>query len=267
MVNPLKRFEPLGLALTASIAVSACSQGNMSVKQQYFLTAELDGNAVHYRVNIRANTVLSDAKFRQGWFPAEAVDSVFSEATGSDAGSTYDTRDKLKRQINTTLLELRKRYGEELLKAAPDGEKLTGLLLAENRLRYYAAREIGDDYDFSETMEFDPISGLITNRSGDKLVLILSANPDQIIQSIANFSEEEKTKAVIKGLVDFIGANARKDLDKKEALAEVERQRNIRAGLLIDAMLPRIDPANPDRQAVLANLEALRSEISGGLEQ
>ena len=254
------------LALAVLLFSAACTDGPLEIDEQYYLRASDGNNVNYYRITVSAETRLSKAEFRQGWYPVDALDALFGDVSDEAASRELETLTTLKRQINETLIELRKLYNAELVKLDTEIEayekKLRRLLEAEARLRRFASRSpdslAGDESIRFESADYDPAAPLITRRSGQRLVFILSADPDQIIQDIQRFAEDQKTQSVVQQLTDLLAATGRRELEARRGEAAASEEGDAKVAAQIDTLLAALggDPS-PSKARVLAELEAL----------
>ena len=205
---------------------SACTSGPMDVDEKYFLVARNDqGDANYYRVRISGATRVGDAKFRQGWYPADAVDAVFGELSAENEGKALATETRLRSQLDDAFVAAQEQY----LKAAlasdppPDPDVLRAKLEVFNNIRKLPPppREGADRTTF---IEYNPRAGLELRRSGQKPVMILSSDPDEIINKIVNVAEDAKTQELWYGMSEVLKARelakTASEVARQEVLAE-----------------------------------------------
>lgn len=241
---------------------AACSSGPLKVNERYYLAASdrRGENINYYRITIRGSTALSVADFRQGWYPADALDAVFGDVSAESEPSALATKRALAAQIDQALIAIRQKIADELTASngIPDMEnfeRVEKLRKAERELRIRARDQ--RDTDELVTIEYDPAGPLVTRRAGEKLIFVLSANPDEILQNIAGFAEEQKTQLEIANFSRIVASAFSRNADRK--LAEVQ-QIELSDQLIanqVDATLSSVQQ-DVSQQNVLAQLRALR---------
>lgn len=250
---------------------AACTSGPLNVSEQYYLVAENDESRNYYRITVEVDTMLSEAQFRQGWYPEFAVDQLFGAPTAENAGEGVKTREELKKLQNAALIELRRQYIEEL-KNGRDKDKLTDILQAQARLRL-SPTELNGSLSETVVSEYNPGSSLVTRRDGEKLVLFLSANPDEIIQKIKSISDQAKTQASLSKFVDAMVFSTKSEKRKEENRYNRELLSDKVISAQIEIALQSIESASDDSERInaIAALEALqfaiRQEIESGAER
>lgn len=95
-----------------------------------------------------------------------------------------------------------------------------------------------------------------TFRSDEKLVFVLSANPDTIIRSISQIANDNETKAAIQRFANVIVEGAKADVDVKKANAGVAAKADVFLAGQVDALAQTID-RKPDRDTVVLQTEGL----------
>ena len=112
---PWRLKIPVLMTLTL-FYLAGCTQGPLQISEQFILAAPNRDHKEtnYYRVKVSGKTELGVAEFRQGWYPSDALDALFGEVTQQDSGRVLLTRQKMEKQINETILQLRKDYSGEL---------------------------------------------------------------------------------------------------------------------------------------------------------
>lgn len=231
----------------------------MEVRETHYLAVPSGENVNYYRLRVNAQTYFSDAGYHSGWYSADAVDSLFGDVSEAGATEALKTRNEIKSAIDQKFLEVTGAY----LKAAGDPstkpEALQRLLEARRAVRATASAMTPLPPTAVE-MEYNPEDGLWLRRAGQKLVFVLSGNPDDVIAVITNFAEQQKTGVEVLKLADIIGARAANEVAASEAkLAATESIDELLAAE-IAAMDSQLVPTVKKDQ-VLSGIESLRIMI------
>jgi hypothetical protein len=201
--------------------LGGCSLGPLEVSERYYLAATNGRETAYFRVRVNAETFLSKSEFRQGWFPARAVDALFGDVSDEGGGKALTVREKLRAQIDDAVLKTTTQYLEAAVDPNTPADRILKLLETRNRVLLTPSPSLGPSRQ-AQLIEYDPKRGLTTLRSDEKLVFVLSANPDEVIGNIANFAEQERTEQTIQKFTEVLVQNSRKEVATKEATAEVE---------------------------------------------
>lgn len=115
-------------------------------------------------------------------------------------------------------------------------------------------------------MEYYPKRDLITQRDGQKLVFILSANPDEIINDISSFASEEQTEALIHKLTGKLVKGEEQRVVTLAAESEIQDRAD---KLIADQLTSTKTDLKPDaqRQWVINRLNDLISLIESVTEE
>lgn len=264
-----------GLVLTL-VFLAGCSGGRTKLNEQYYIGATNGIDRVYYRVTIMGDTILGVTEFRQGWFPESAVDALFGDVSESGAGKTI-LRDELKLQLDEALTKANKNYLEKVISDNPTDKELEKALAAVNRVRQTADENAGL-LDEAVVMEYNPLQGLFVKHSDEKLVMVLSSNPDDIMSKLAQLSNDQETKTTLTKFTGVLSILQRqKDQEEKED--ELRQDAEIEALLTqaesddaviaqqLTASLTAIDGSNGNRGIILAQLEALISLLKSSDNQ
>jgi hypothetical protein len=212
-------------AVTAVTALAGAGCGQTHVTETHYYAIPNGNNTNYYRLTVDAYTVLGDSEYRSGYFPTRAVDNVFGEVTTAGGVSAIAVRTELEAAYNQRVLETTKAWLQEA--ANPDGDpaKLRTLLETRRRILSYPA-SIGSPLEGAKAVEieYNPLKGMILNHSDDKLVFILSSNPDEVIGNISNFAESEQTALSVNQLAGVVAQRVQNDVVSDEAKQTVDRK-------------------------------------------
>jgi len=256
-----------GLLLLICLSVVGCTDGPLDIKERYYLNVTDDRNTNHYRITVSAHTQLSKAEFRQGWYPEDAVDALFGNVSEEAGIEQLRTERTLRENINKTLIALDEKYQQALLKedSSKRDKELKAIRKARSELFLVPLPEHGRDSD-SRTIEYHPAKNLITRRSGQKLLFILSADPDKIIEDIAEFSESEKTQAEILDFAKLVVDATTSNVQVRKARAQFAQANDAQIASEIQQTLQAINGISSigsDEAAdnLSARLEALSTAV------
>jgi hypothetical protein len=224
----------------------------MDIYERYYLGASNGDSRVYYRVTITGQTRLGVSEFRQGWFPSYAVDALFGDVS-AEAAKQQTVRDELRSQVDEAILLARKNYLAQAVKHDTEPDKLRKYLDAIRRVRLTARGTTGGLKE-AVVMEYHPNKDLIIRHSDEKLVLVLSSNPDEIITQLAQLSESSKTEETINKFVQVLAFRERRD-------QENEAEESTKASAKLDVLAT--DNSRFD-QVVSKRLGALATAIKGG---
>jgi hypothetical protein len=236
------------LLALALVSTTGCTLGPLEVSERYYLAATNGRETAYFRVRVDANTFLSKSEFRQGWFPSRAVDALFGDVSDEGGGKALTVQEKLKEQIDDAIIAAREAY----LSGVKDDiseDKLNRRFENINRVRLTPNPSLGQSRD-ARLIEYDPMRGLIVTNGDNKLVFVISANPDEIIGQIANFAEEERTQQTIQKFTDILVQSSRKDVATKSATAEVESSSDKLVAAQIDVVLKTLQTGVTRDQAM-----------------
>ena len=203
----------LGMDVYLILGAAGCGTGPMDISEQSYLGASNGDSRVYYRVTITGSTRLGVSEFRQGWFPASAVDALFRDVS-AEAAKQQTVRDELRRQIDEALLLASKNYLAQAVDPNATPEDLQKCLDAIRRVRL-TARDSTDGLNGAIVMEYHPNRDLVIRHSDEKLVLVLSSNPDEIITQLAQLSESERTEGTINKFVEVLAFREHRDREKE----------------------------------------------------
>ncbi len=241
--------------LAAVAAVVALLAGCATkAKDFHYYRALVDGQLNYYRVGVRVRGTLTKAEVRQGWYPSAAVDAALGEVTSAAETSARDAETKVRKQIDEAIISTNAAYLAEAAKEAPDPVKLRALLTARQNVR----RRF-DDGATVELMEYDPVGELDREHSNSKFIIVLSSDPDEIIDAIARFAEDDKTSETIGVLADTIVKFGKRSAKEAATASDVAGQGDAALVSLIDAALGTLDQSSG---AVLGTLQALGEAVS-----
>jgi hypothetical protein len=246
----------MGAAALLALNLDACSLGRTRIDQTYFLAVPSDTNVNYFRVRVHGESVLGVTDFRSGWFPADAVDSLYGDASQKGATEAFRLKEQLKERYDAAILKATDGY----LNAAADPKTsqavLQSWLLAERHVRATAGADAPLPSGAVE-VEYDPGRGLTTLHAGEKLVLVLASDPDTVIEAISAFSRDVQTGATVMNLADVIRQQSANDVATTEARNESRAKTDVLIAQRLSAVSDLLK-TNPKRADLTREIESLR---------
>ena len=245
-----RRFAPYarGAILFTGVLLSACSTGPLNVREQYFIAVTNGRDTNYFRLTVSAGTTLGNAELRQGWFPANAVDSLFGDVSDEGGPRAVVVRETMRKQIDNAAVKTNEAYLNAASSPEASTEQLDKLLLARNRVLLAPKADANaPDLQHGQIIQYDPGRGLLVTRSDEKLVFVLGSDPDQVIGAIAGFAEEEKTAATVLKLTDALVQQRRNELAGRGAASQVSADADALIGRQLTAASAAIEGSTRDQ--------------------
>jgi len=234
----------------------------MTIREVHYIAATDGENTNYYRVRVGAQTKLGVAQYRSGWYSARAVDSLFG-AVSSDGGvAATAAKAAMEEDISDKIRSTTQKWLEEASKPDADPKKLEGLMEARRRVLAYPKAGKPPFPDTSE-MEFNPAAGISVLHSDEKLVFILSSNPDEVIGKIKNFSENEQTVLTIKRLSDVVLQKSRNDALVQTAIEGLNKKTDALVQVQLQAVIDVAAKEDTLRDKAIDEIDSLLSLIDG----
>lgn len=180
-----RRRPRLRAALTVlalSVLFSGCGATDLT-EVHHFMAVDEDGNTTFYRVTITASTHRSEAKFRSGKFPAEAVDSVFGEV-------------KPERDPESEVNALRD--------AVATAAKRYAALLTSEDSSAHDIRDALTKYEMARSDLETALKRQDTRReleTPEKFVFVFASDPSRVIQAIRNELDAQQLSGSLANVV------------------------------------------------------------------
>ena len=188
----------------------------MKVKETYYYAVEDETNTNVYRLHIQAKSVLGDAKFREGFFPAHAVDRAFGTISDNSGNADLQFQETLKAQIRDTT----KKYLNIAKNKDSSDEDILKALNARRKILAYPALNVGLP-NHARIIEFNPAKNTVTRNSDSKMVFVFSSNPDTVIGNIKNFAESDQTALAVSRLAQVTSQRTRNEVAEEEVTLQV----------------------------------------------
>lgn len=209
-------------ALTG-LATAGCSQGTMTLQEVHYFAPTNESNTNYFRLRVFAETELGVSQYRSGWFPASSVDRLFGQVDDAGGIKALATRIVIESLISAKVEDTYKKWLEQAADPSVTQQELENLLNARRRVLAYPLSGL-PPFPGTIEAEFNPARGVALRRSDEKLVFMLSSNPDDVIGKIANFSESDRTALTINRLGTLMANRSRADLVAKETANRVRSE-------------------------------------------
>jgi hypothetical protein len=223
---------PLAVALT----FAGCTLGPMTVRETHYLAVSNGRDTNYYRLRVAADTRLGVAGYRSGWFPARSVDRLFGEVSSESAPAELQAKTELEMQVIDKIKETQRNWLEAAKNPDTDPRVLEKLNEARRRILAYPAFR-AEPFPGTVEIEYNPGRDLATFHVDDKLLFVLSSNPDDVIQQIAAFAEDDKTVLSINRLAGAVVQRSTNEVASREATQEVDKANDARVKQVIQQAL------------------------------
>lgn len=260
----------VALALALASHLGGCTTGPMQLSERYMVGTSNGHDRVYYRVTITGDTKIGVSEFRQGWYPAEAVDQLFGDVSAENTDARA-VREELRQQIDQSLIEARRAYLAEAIKPDADEKKLAQLLEAVRRTRQSPLDVQARKSDAStpdkparsvETtaMEYNPAEDLVTRHAGQKLVMVLSSNPDEVMNKLSELSGDADTQAMFSKFANIMARDQRKQHADDVARTAVNGAVGTATGKELESFA-KLVATQKNREVLLGRIDALLSVL------
>ena len=201
------------LWIAAALLCSACTTSTVR-ERHYFLAYDERGETNLYRVRVTATGNNSQAHFRSGLFPSDAVDAVFGEVKPeTDPQREIDS-------LRKAVLRTAERYGKLLLQRGDVAdEQVEAALVAWQEARAALQERMQEHGDRGAR-------GL-----AEKFVFVFSTDPSDVIRHIKEFVERQELSRTLAHLLQ--SQVEEEALVARESLRRLARSRASYAGLIL----------------------------------
>ncbi len=209
------------LLLTSSVLlVASCSLGGMSIQETHYYAVTNGNNTNYFRLQVNAQTIMGDAEYRSGWFPSRAVDNVFGDVSSENGARQLSAKSDIENIYLESVKKTTRNYLEKASDVETSAETLEKYQIARHRVRRYPIWNLGAAPN-SVVIEYDPEIGIVEMHGDEKLIFILSSDPDEVVGNISNFAESDKTVLSIQNFTKVFQQRVKNDIAGKNAEAEV----------------------------------------------
>lgn len=208
------------LACCSLLVLTLIGCGTMKVKETYYYAVEDETNTNVYRLQVKASSVLGDAKFREGFFPAHAVDRAFGAVSDNSGNADLQFQETLKAKIRDATLHTTQEYLNIAKNKDSSDEDILKALNARRKILAYPALNVGLP-NHARIIEFNPAQNTVIRNSDSKMVFVFSSNPDTVIGNIKNFAESDQTALAVSRLAQVTSQRTRNEVAEEEATLQV----------------------------------------------
>jgi len=240
--------------LCLNFGLTAC--GEMYINETHYYAVERPDNVNVFRLRVEGYSLLSDAKYQAGWYPRNAVDSLYGTVR-SNSKDVSKAREKHEALVSETVYKAAEYYSSIALKPDATETDIEKALQVRRRALYYPSL----DTNISENariIDFNPSIGVAVRHSDEKMVFILSSDPDSVVGNIKNFAESEKTSLSVDNLAVITSQRVYNDVIEAEAKLEVDKSINGLISSQLDEtknVLESVIEKNPTLGTVLVNTD------------
>jgi len=200
------------------------SCGRMKINEtHYYAIPSSDSDNINiFRLNINGETVLSDAKYQSGWYPANAVDSLFGNVISNGGTGDLQARQDIETQYRNAMVKATKKYMAVALKPSSTQAQIQQAMQVRRRVLAYPslAEKVPNS---AVIVDYNPSKGVAERHANEKLVFILSANPDAVVGNIKNFAESDQTALAVSHLAKVTSQRVRNEVVAEEAKEAIDK--------------------------------------------
>ncbi len=253
-MNPLSGLRMATAAAAAWITLlTGCSSGPMEITNVHYYAVSHGENTNFYRLTVTANTQFGVAGYREGWFPATAVDKLFGDVSAAGGQSSSAAKEEIRAAYDEAIAKTTKAYLEKAAKPETTEADLKPYWEPRKRVLAFPdsyAPVFGDGAEIA----YDVARGVAVPHSDEKLVIVLSSDPDGVIGAITNVAEEEKTAQTINKLGALVNERARIDHATAGARNDVQKQQVAAIRQVLDGINKPADAATGDAAALKSTM-------------
>lgn len=260
----LPRFAParvirLGFSAAALAIFAGCTTGPMDIQNVHYYAVKNRENTNYYRLRITAHTQLGIAGYREGWFPATAVDKLFGDVSASGDSSTSAAKDTIRKAYDDAVTAATKAYLDLAVNPDTPADKLKAAYEARIKVLTFPNTFNPVFPPGSGEIAYDADRGVAVPHSDEKLVIILSSDPDGVVGSIAAVAQDEKTAQTINNLGALMSQRSRADQAAAGARNDVQKQQ---VYAIRQAVVTAEKAVRPDAPATAPTGDALRTALA-----
>ena len=244
--------------LIICLLITAC--GRMTVKETHYYAVENSDNTNVFRVKVKARTVLGKAKYQSGWYPTNAVDSLYGNVRASGGQADLQARQEIETLIRNATIQATKDYNKVALNpASTEADIQRAMQVRRNVLAYPSLTE--GIPESARIVDYNPSLGVAVRHADEKMVFVLSANPDAVIGNIKNFAESDKTSLAVSHLASVTSQRVRSEVVADESAEEIIRQA---IGIqLKDSITILESTAETDNERIMDQIQILIEFLEG----
>lgn len=251
------------IAFPLSVFLTSCTLGVMDVEQKHYIAVPGPDETNYYRIRVNAHSIISDSKYKAGWFPASSVDAAFGDISKEGAVNAHLTKEKVRGLIDKAVVKTTRNFLEEAQKKDAKPEDLIRLLQARKDVLSYP---LEGSIPGAMFLEYNPGSGLEFHHSDEKQIYVLSANPDAVIQNIENQTANSNTIRDVNRLASLVQAGVQRESLETSA-AKAVNDKTIKLLLAqIEVALASANQEDVDKTQLMAEIESLTGLVRGLME-
>ncbi|MFT5547751.1 hypothetical protein [Rheinheimera aquimaris] len=201
-------------AFVFALTLTRCA--GMDVQEVYYVAVPSGDNTNYYRVRVQASAKLGDANYDAAWFSAHSVDALYGDVSTSNAAESLNVENAMRSALNEELEKAYKAYLTVAASPTATNAELATWMQVLKRLRAMPGSMTPLPTGAIE-IEYNPVENLITRRAGQKLVMVMSSDPTQVINGIKGFSQSTETSASVLKLTDVLQQQQKNLSDKEQA--------------------------------------------------
>ena len=244
------------------LCLQTASCGTMTVKETHYYAIEQNDNTNIYRVKVKAHTVLGEAKYQSGWYPTNAVDSLYGNVRANGGQADLQARQDIETLVrNATVQSIKDYITVALNPASTDPEIQRAMQVRRNVLAYPSLTEGIPEY--SRIIDYNPSYGVAVRHGDEKMVFVLSSNPDTVIGNIKNFAESDKTALAVGHLAEVTSQRVRNEIVSEEAKESIKRKA---IDLQMDNSIALLEAASADEKDKIEDQIKLLIEFMEGVK-
>jgi hypothetical protein len=209
------------LLLLILLLVTAC--GVMKIQERHYYAIENNDNTNIFRLVVQADTVLGEAKYNSGWYPANAVDSLYGNVRSYGGQADLQARQEIETEVRKGIVQATKNYNIVALNPASTDEDIQRAMQVRRNVLSYPSLWTGLSEN-SRIIDYNPSEGVVIKHSDEKMVIVLSSNPDVVIGNIKNFAESDKTALAVSRLAKVTSQRVRNEIVADEAKEAIVRK-------------------------------------------
>lgn len=236
----------------------------MKISNVHYYAVQHGDDTNFYRLRVDAETHLGVSGYREGWFSATAVDRLFGSVSETGTESGLAAKEAIRKAYEDAVTKATQEYLTLALHPNTTFDQLEKAFEVRRRVLVFP-KSNGEIFKGAAEISYNPDRGVAIPHSDEKLVIILSSNPNEVVASIANVADEEKTILSINNLSKLVGQRTRNDFAADNARSDVQKQQVYSLRRRLEAQQLRLSPTAPPAPALTADQlqSLLRTEITG----
>jgi hypothetical protein len=239
-----------------AFVLPACSLVPTHIQETHYIAVPSGGKFNYFRIRVNADATLSDVKYHSGWYPAEAVESLYGSANEGDAAEAYKLKNDIKKLINDAILKTETGYLDAASNPNSDPAVVQAWLTAQRRVRAMPGVTVPLP-DGAIEIEYNPASAIALRHAGEKLVFVFSANPDEVVGAIEGFAKQAEVGATVLQLADVVRQQSVNEVATKEAENAASAKMNATLVAQLDA-LTKVLEGNPTAAQLRTEVKTLQ---------